>query len=177
MGINDNNETFEDAHIVFRNFGGREGLYNSEGDRSFSIRLTDEQADHLEKKGWNVKRKPPREEGDDNFNHLPVKVGFKGPRPPRIVMVTSRGRTNLDETLCEILDFADIKTVDLIVRPYQWAVNGKTGIKAYLHAIYVTINEDELELKYQDVPEIGYKEPLALEVGAGEYLEVVEDEN
>lgn len=154
MGVNDNNVTLEDARIVFRNFEGREGQYNREGDRNFSVVLDDKQADEMEKAGWNVKRKPPREEGDDNFNHLPVTVSFKG-RPPRVIMISSRGRTTLDEDTCEMLDYADMKTVDLIVRPYQWAVNGKTGTKAYLHAIYVTINEDELELKYADVREVG----------------------
>jgi hypothetical protein len=157
-GVNDKNITLEDARIVFRNFSGKEGQYNREGDRNFSVVLDDEMADDLEKDGWNVKRKPPREEGDENFNHLSVTVSFKG-RPPRLVLISYGGgetprRTTLDEETCDILDWADMKTVDMIIRPYEWAVNGKTGTKAYLHAIYVTINEDLLERKYAGVPEI-----------------------
>jgi hypothetical protein len=34
------------------------------------------------------------------------------------------------------------------VRPYAWDVNGKTGVKAYLKTLFVTIDEDALELKY-----------------------------
>ena len=66
-------------------------------------------------------------------------------------MITSRGRTNLDESTVEMLDWADITNVDLIVRPYEWSVSGKTGIKAYLQSIYVTVEEDELERKYSEL--------------------------
>lgn len=155
-----NTVKIEEARIVFRNFAGKEGQYNREGDRNFSIVLPPEIADQMEADGWNVKRKPPREEGDDEFIHLPVTVGFKGRSKPRIVMITSRGRTGLDEETCELVDWADIQYVDVIVRPYDWAVNGKTGRKAYLKTIFVIINEDELELKYSDVPEIGEQPAL-----------------
>ena len=164
MGANDNNVTLEDVRIVFRNFAGNEGLYNRQGDREFSVVLDDETAEKMIREGWNIKTKPPREDGDENFNYLKVSVSFKG-RPPRLVLVTSNGRTTLDEETCELLDWADLKTVDMILRPYHWNVNGKTGTKAYLHAIYATIHEDALEQKYRDVPEIGRIDQPALEQG------------
>jgi hypothetical protein len=163
VGANDSNVVLEDVRIVFRNFEGREGQYNREGDRNFAVVLDDDLAQHMLKDGWNVKTKP--EEGDDNFNYLSVAVSFKG-RPPTAVLITSRGRTNLDKETIDVLDWIDIKTVDMIIRPYQWAVSGKTGIKAYLHAIYVTMEEDVLQLKYADVKQIGtVKETPALERG------------
>lgn len=149
----DNTVTMEGVRIIFRNFAGKEGMYNREGDRNFAVLLDDAVAEAMAKDGWNIKWLKARDEGDDEQAYLSVSVNFKG-RPPRIVMITSRGRTNLGEDEVDVLDWADIMNVDLIVRPYEWAVNGKTGIKAYLQSIFVTIQEDELELKYADLDEV-----------------------
>jgi hypothetical protein len=144
----------EDTRIVFRNFAGKEGQYNREGDRNFAVVLDPETADEMQKDGWNVRRKPPKEEGDDEFIYLQVAVSFKG-RPPRMAIITSRNRTILDEDTCELLDWAEIENVDVKLRPYEWRVNGKTGVKAYLKTIYVKIREDELDLKYEHLPLAG----------------------
>lgn len=146
----DGTVVIENARITFRNFSGKEGMYNREGDRNFSVLLPDDLATEMAADGWNIKMLKAREEGDEPRPYIHVTVGFKG-RPPRIVQITSRGRTDLGEEECEILDWVDISNVDLIVRPYEWTVNGKTGIKAYLKSIFVTINEDALELKYADI--------------------------
>lgn len=154
MPANDNTVLMEGVRIVFRNFSGKEGQYNREGDRNFAVLLDDTVANAMAEDGWNVKWLKPREgEADEDEApqaYLQVSVNFKG-RPPRIVLITSRGRTHLDESSVEMLDWADIKNVDLIVRPYEWVVNNKTGIKAYLQSIYVTIEEDALELKYAEL--------------------------
>jgi hypothetical protein len=156
MANNDGNVTFEGARIVFRNFAGREGMYNREGERNFAVLLDDDVAEAMARDGWNIKTLKPREGDEDPHPqpYLQVSVGFGKGRPPRIVMISSRGRTDLGEEECEVLDWADIANVDLIVRPYEWVVNGKTGTKAYLKSIFVTINEDELELKYADLNQV-----------------------
>jgi len=149
----DNTVLMEGVRIIFRNFAGKEGQYNREGDRNFAVLLDDTVASTLAEDGWNVKWLKPREEDEaeePTQAYLQVSVNFKG-RPPRIVLITSRGRTNLDEGSVEMLDWADIQNVDLIVRPYEWVVNNKSGIKAYLQSIYVTIEEDALEKKYAEM--------------------------
>lgn len=152
MPPQDNTVIMEGVRIIFRNFSGKEGQYNREGDRNFAVLLDDNIATAMAEDNWNVKWLKPREGEEDETPqaYLPVSVNFKG-RPPRIVLVTSRGRTNLDESSIEMLDWADILNVDLIVRPYEWIVNDKSGIKAYLQSIYVTIEEDPLEIKYSEV--------------------------
>lgn len=153
MAGNDGNVVMENVRIIFRNFKGKEGMYNREGDRNFAVLLDEKTAELMAADGWNVKHLKAREEGDEEQAYLQVSVNFKG-RPPRIVMITSRGRNDLGEDECELLDWADIRNVDLIVRPYDWSVNGKTGTKAYLKSLFVTIEEDELELKYADMDDI-----------------------
>lgn len=151
----DNTVVMEGVKIIFRNFEGKEGQYNRAGDRNFAVLLDDDVAEAMAQDGWNVKWLKPREddadEGETPQAYLQVSVNFDKGRPPRVVMITSRGRTNLDESTVEMLDWADITNVDMIVRPYEWSVNGKTGIKAYLQSIYVTIEEDELERKYAEM--------------------------
>lgn len=152
----DNTVLMEGVKIIFRNLAGKEGQYNREGDRNFGVLLPEDVAEQMAADGWNVKYLKPREgeeaeEGETPQAWLPVSANFDKGRPPRVVMITSRGRTNLDADSVELLDWADITNVDLIVRPYEWSVQGKTGIKAYLQSLYVTIEEDELEKKYGEM--------------------------
>lgn len=153
------NVTIQNTRIIFRNFSGKQTDMNVKGNRNFCVVLTEEQADELTRIGWSVKSRPPREEGDEALFYIPVKVSYPEPgsrsRPPQIVMINSRGRTTLDEESVDALDWVRIKNVDVIFRPYNWAVNGNTGVKAYAQSVYVTVDEDELELKYSGIPEAG----------------------
>lgn len=138
----------EDADIRWKNFSGAKGRFNEEGDRNFHLFLPAELAPQLEADGWNVKYWTPREEDAEPQAHLKVAVRYDGGRPPTVVLITSRGRTFLNEKDLPLVDYSDIKQVDLIVNPFVWSVNEKTGVKAYLKSIYITINEDPLALKY-----------------------------
>lgn len=138
----------EDARIGFRNFSGKEGPYNRSGDRNFTLFLEPDIAKAMEEDGWNIRYLTPRDEGDIPQALLEVRVHYSGSRPPRVVLITSRGQTTLDENSISILDWAEIRLVDMIIRPYHWEINGKGGIKAYLKTMYVTIDEDELEMRY-----------------------------
>ncbi len=147
--MTDQAKTFmvEDATLIFKNFSGKEGQYNREGDRNFAVILDPDAAAEMTKDGWNVRSLAAREDGDEETPYIQVAVNFKN-RPPRVIMITSTARTHLDEDSVEVLDWADIRVADLIARGYEWNVNGKIGIKAYLQSLFVTIEEDALERKY-----------------------------
>lgn len=148
----EDNIRIEGARIGFRNFSGKEGRFNPKGRRNFCVFLEEDIAKDMEKEGWNVKWLQPREEGDEPQAYLQVKVVF-GKIPPKIVLVTMRGKTRLDEDTVNILDWAEIQNIDLVIRPYNWEVNGSTGVSAYIKTMYVTLREDEFESKYYDVPD------------------------
>jgi hypothetical protein len=143
----------ENRRIIFRNFSGAAGKFNAEGDRNFNVLLEDREAEAMLSDGWNVKYLQPRDEDDPPQPRLDVAVSYKN-RPPRVFLITSRGKTELDESMISLLDWVEIENVDMILNPFTWGpINGRSGVKAYLKALYVTIHEDELELKYRDVPD------------------------
>ena len=140
------------ARIGFKNFTGLEGAYNKEGERSFAVFLDDELAERLLEDGWNVKFPKPREftsdeEEDTRQPHLAVEVAF-GKFPPKIVTITNDVIQTVYEDKIHTLDSLKFDNVDMALNPYHWTVNGKSGIKAYLKAIYLTVESDYFTRKY-----------------------------
>lgn len=139
--------TIENAQIAFRNFSGKEDRYNAAGKRNFAIILTPMMADKMLADGWNVKHLKARDEGDTPTPYIQVSVSYEN-RPPKIVMITKRGKTFLSQDEIELLDWTDFHTVDVTLNPYDWNVNGNAGVKAYLKSFYVRIVEDYLAEKW-----------------------------
>ena len=140
----------DDARIIYRNFAGAGSKYNREGDRNFAVIIPEkEMADALIAEGWNVKIKPPRDEDDDPFMFLPIKVKFND-RGPNAYLQTGARMNRLDEESIACLDDVDIISVDMDVRPYDWEVNGKAGRTAYLQSIKVVQEIDRFAARYAE---------------------------
>lgn len=141
----------ENARIGFRNFEGREGMYNKAGERSFVIFLDPETADAMHADGWNVKYPKEREmvdpEADTRDPHVQVSVSFDN-YPANVFLISNDNVTKLNAEEVSMLDWAEIENVDLVIRPYTWTVNGNSGIKAYLKSGYFTIVTDVFAEKY-----------------------------
>ena len=140
----------EDARIVYRNFSGIKSQFNREGLKGFSVVIPNQEiCDQLVEAGWNVKIKPPRDEDDRPFMHLPVKVRFNG-RGPAAYIQSAGNVTRLNEETIGMIDDIDIASVDMDLRPYDWEVNGNNGRTAYLQAINVIQNIDRFGAKYME---------------------------
>ena len=152
----DRNVTMEDVTVLpgsWRNFSGKEGSYNREGDRNFAVLLPPDVAKRMAADGWNVKTTKPQDGEEEGSPYLGIAVSFNN-RPPEIYVITqSKGRVRIGEDEVGTLDWLNYDVADIIVSPYEWSVRENSGIKAYLHKMFVVIKEDALDLKYADVQE------------------------
>ena len=146
------NISVENARIIFRNFAGKESKFNARGKRNFCLVLDNDVAEDLKDIGWNIKYLSPRDPDDAPQAYLQVAVAFDN-FPPKIWLIAGNKKTELNEETVAALDYAEFENVDIIVRPYVWEVNGKSGVKAYVKSMYVTIVENEFEKKYRNLDE------------------------
>lgn len=146
----DYNISIEDAHIMFKNFVGEKSKFNAAGDRNFCVEIDPNEVDRLREDGWNIRALKPRDEDEEPIYYLQCKLKYDSFKDPEVYMISKGrpGKTLLDEDTIGLLQHADICNVDLIVHPYNYNVNGKTGVTAYVHKMYVTIEVDEFASKY-----------------------------
>jgi len=146
------NIAIEDAKIGFRNFSGKEGKYNPAGNRNFTVFLEPDLAKQLKEEGWNVRWLNPKDPDDDPQGILQVKVAF-GNFPPKIILISGDKQSALNEENVNILDWADLETIDIQITPYSYNINGREGLKAYLKTLYAVLREDVFAKKYEVAPD------------------------
>ena len=148
---NVNNINIEGAMIIWKNFSGERDKFNP-GKRGFSVVIDDTvMADELRQEGWNVKDRPLQEGADDSEQEwtLPVKLNMN--RYTQVWLIVGNHKTLLNEDTVAQLDVVDIVNCDISIRPYEWEMNGRTGITAYVDSMYVTIRENKFAEKYADL--------------------------
>ena len=146
----------ENTRLIFKNFSGKPSAYNAEGDRNFGVIVPMELVADLSKDGWNVKELLPREEGGAVEFYIKVRLNYRSDgNPPKIVLVSDGVKTLLDESSVGELDYADIKSTDIVINPYHWERPGSSGTSGYLSALYVTVEPEPFASKYADMPYSG----------------------
>lgn len=150
----------DDARIIWRNFSGRPSQYNREGDRNFALIIPNQEtADEFLKRGWNVKIKPPREEGEAPFMFINVNVKYGGRRDPEAYLCVGKKKVDLTESTINRLDDVEIDHVIMDLRPYDWSGTGEK-CSAYLQGILVFQNVSRLTARFAE--EEGPGEPADL---------------
>ena len=145
------NISVENARILFKNFSGKPTKFSPEGKRKFCLIIDNDIAEDFKNIGWNIKYLKPRDPDEDPQAYLEVAVSFDT-YPPNIFLISGGKKTKLSEDTVNVLDYAEIENIDLIVRPYVWTMpTGISGVKAYLKNMYVTLVENEFEAKYRDL--------------------------
>ncbi len=145
----------ENAQIIYRNFSGKGSQFNREGDRNFCVVIDDTDfAKTLLEQGWNVKTRRAADKDEEPVYYISVKLNYSSEvAPPKVYLIINGKKRELNEETVSLVDDADIQSCDLILNPYFWEVNGKTGIKAYLKVAYIVIQEDRFAQKYAEPEE------------------------
>lgn len=134
----------ENARIIWRNFAGAKKSYNAEGLRNFNVILDEPTATLLAADGWNVKSHKGREEGEPEWYTLKVAVRFDN-YPPSIILKHGNVRTQLDESMLDILDWAEITDLKLMINGSRYSTQQNSGVKAYLSRMVVSISPQDFE--------------------------------
>lgn len=140
----------EDVQVIYKNFSGKEGPYNEEGVRSFSIILDDlGLVQKLKEDGWNVKPMKNDDPDAPQRYSLPVAVSFKR-IPPHIDMIIGDNKVTLTEENVGELDYNTIRSADVYIAPsvYQNRITGEDRVKAYLRSMAVIVDLDPIAQKY-----------------------------
>lgn len=144
----------DDVRLMWRNFSGEKTRYNDEGKRNFVVFLTEEMGVALRDQGFNIKYLEPREEGETGQYFLKVNVNYNSHTPPKVYFINSKGKRLLPPDLVGMADGVDIDKAEVIINPYR-RKDGDTTT-AYLKTVFIWLREDELELKYADVPDLDF---------------------
>lgn len=143
--LNNGDLSVEGAAIIYKNFAGAPTNFNPNGGkRTFALVLTRSVADMLVEEGWNVKHRPPRDEGDDDLYYTEIVLNMESEYPPRVNLLTRYGdRENLvklDSETVGLLDNSILVDIDLVIHPYRHGRANAAGatVKGYLKVMYAT---------------------------------------
>ena len=144
------------GQIAYSNFGGNPTQYNPDGgQRNVTLVIDDANAEELAKEGWKIRL----QEFEDGSSRYLLDVSFlfrtrNGQlRDPHIFIVRDNRLIHVTEETADALDHADIVSVDAVISPSYWEYAGRSGIKAYVSSMYLTIKENPIDAKYRKMME------------------------
>lgn len=156
MARNANLFKISSPEIFMINFAGRKSDANPQGHRQFAMKIpSQELADKMAEEGWSVwytkeseKYGEPnpcitvemRWHYEDDLKHLSPKIYRCTRKNPEGVLLT--------EDIVGDLEDDDIEDIVLWINPRRWTVNGKSGIKAYVHSMWLKVEDSNPSAKF-----------------------------
>lgn len=153
----------QEAPLIYKHFSGAENPKNRKGDRNFGLLLTPEMAATLAAADYNVKTRKAMDATDEyearpEQHFIICKLGFQSKiEVPRVVMIScvtpeSCKRTALTEEMVSLLDTANTVKADCKIGAYDWGDANDGGRTAYANSLFITVELDPVEAKYEDIP-------------------------
>lgn len=145
----------ENTHLRYPNFAGNASTYNPAGKRTFCVDIPEDMVDKLVADGWNIRQTNPRDPDETPVYFTQCVANFDRIPTPNVWRVSSESKVRLTESNVGILDYDDIEYCDVVLQPYHWEFNGKSGTKGYLKSLYAVVMEDPFSAKYNDISTVG----------------------
>lgn len=147
----------EKGQIAYSNFSGSPTQYNPDGgSRTVTFVIPEEMVDDLLNEGWKIRE----QKFDDGTSRHLLDATFlfrtrNGQlRDPKIFIVRDNNTLiHVTEETVDALDRADITSVDAVLAASYWEYAGRSGIKAYINSMYITIKENPIDAKYRKMME------------------------
>lgn len=143
--LNNGDLVVEGGAIIYKNFAGQPTRFNpAGGKRTFALVLSQDIADELVNRGWNVKHRPSNEDDENDLFWTDVVVNLDSEYPPRVNLLTRYGEkenmVRLDHESISILDNSILTDIDLVIHPYAHGRVNAAGatVKGYLKTMYAT---------------------------------------
>jgi hypothetical protein len=111
----------------------------------------------LSENGWPVKIKPPRNDGEEPFCTLEVKIRFDLDwAKPKVRQFSRTGAVWIDEGNISNFDAAEFERADIVLRQYVWTnMKGETGVSAQLSEMNAKLAQSVLEAKWAEEEGLG----------------------
>ncbi|MDR2395828.1 MAG: hypothetical protein LBD57_04445 [Endomicrobium sp.] len=127
------NIVLENPKFIYKNFSGKVTQHNVKGMRNFCVILNQETVDAISKDGWHIKYLKNYKE-DGLIPYLKVSINYNYINKPEIIVLSSDGKTILNEDNIGILDKVEIKNSKLIIRSYTYDKGLKDNVPANIIA-------------------------------------------
>lgn len=151
---------WEDITIMgrsYRNFDSAPKSWTPRGQKGpcqFAMALTEARVMELEEMGVEINYTKPWPDAPDDWEPTPfVTVHLRYDNyPPEVWKVTKSRRVELTEETVGLLNYAEIVTADLRFRVSHFQGARGEGYKLYAQKLYVTVDEDQMDVKYAHIP-------------------------